>query len=101
MDLFDYLEVEAAEASIDVFIEKRAREAKDEKEIEAAWAESVRRHHARRREQNRELWRSYYLDQADRLERTAAELAASHRGKAEALAGDGTGDQTDKERNRA
>ena len=51
------------------------------------YAESVRRYYERWRERSRQLWHSYHLDQAERLERTAAELAASHRAKADALAG--------------
>jgi hypothetical protein len=79
--------VEAAEAQIDQFIEKRAREKADANRIEAEWALSERRHVQRRQERLREEWRSYHLEQAECLERTAAELAAEHRARAEALAG--------------
>ena len=69
-------------------IDKRAKQQGDaERKREAMYDESVRRYYERRRECNRQLWRSYHLDQAERLERTAAELAASHRAKADALAG--------------
>jgi hypothetical protein len=67
-------------------IDKWAKQGDAERKREAMYAESVRRYHERRRERNRQLWRSYHLDQAERLERTAAELAASHRAKADALA---------------
>ena len=84
-----YLDVEAAEkaeAQIDEFIRKRSRESEEQRRIEAEWAASERAHRDRRRERNRDLWRSWHLRQAERLERTAAELAADHRAKAEALA---------------
>ncbi len=80
--------VERVEAELDRIVEKRARESRDSELVEAAWAESVRVHHARRRETNREAWRAYHLDQAARLEATAAELAASHRARA-AMLGEG------------
>ncbi len=72
---------------LDALIDKRAKQGDSEREREAMYAESVRRYYERRRECNRQLWRSYHLDQAERLERTAAELAASHRAKADVLAG--------------
>jgi hypothetical protein len=86
LDLFDVEAVEAAEASIDAFIERRARDKREANRVEEAWAESERLHRQRRRERNRELWRTWHLGQAERLERTAAELAADHRARAETLA---------------
>ena len=85
-DGFDTDAIERIESELDTFIEKRAREARDAAQVEELWKASERRHRERQREENRELWRCYYLDQAERLERTAAELAASHRARAEALA---------------
>ena len=84
-------DLKKAEQQIDTFISKRAEAKKAANAEEAAWAESVRRYDARRRERNRELWRAYHLNQANCLERTAAELAASHRSKADALAEQGEG----------
>jgi hypothetical protein len=72
---------------LDALIDKRATQGEAEREREAMYAERVRRYYERRRECNRQLWRTYHLDQAERLERTATELAASHRVKADALAG--------------
>ncbi len=68
-------------------MDKRAKQNAAEREREVMYAESVRRYHERRRERNRQLRLTYHLDEAERLERTAAELAASHRAKADALAG--------------
>ncbi len=44
--------IEIAEAELDRFIERRAREAGDANAIEELWAASVRRHHARQQETN-------------------------------------------------
>ncbi len=82
MDLFDVEAIEVAEAQLDQFIERRAREARDASLVEVAWAESVRLYNGRRRETNREAWRAYHLEQAERLEATAAELARNHRARA-------------------
>ena len=90
MDLFDVEAIEAAEAKLDQFIEKRAREARDANKVAQLWEDSERRHRERRRERLREEWREYHLRTAEGLERTAAELAADHRARAEALcAGEG------------
>ncbi len=85
LDAFDVAAAEAAEASIDAFILKRSASQEAANREEAAWAESTRRFNERRRERNRELWRAYHLSRAEGLERTAAELAAGHRARAEAL----------------
>jgi hypothetical protein len=80
--------MERAEAELDRFISRRVREAGDAQRaqrVEEEWAESVRLHYSRRRESLREAWRAYHLEQAARLEATAAELAAGHRARAEAL----------------
>ena len=89
--MLDPIAIEQAEAQINQFIERRSRESSAEREREEMYAESVRRYHARRQERNRELWRAYYLDQAERLERTAGELAASHRARAGRLLEEPTG----------
>ena len=77
--------IERIESELDSFIEKRAREKEEANLIEAAWAASTRRFNERRRERNRNLWRAYHLERAECLERTAAELAAAHRSRTEAL----------------
>ncbi len=86
MDLFD---VEAVEMQLDRIMERRAVEARDGGRVEELWASSIRLHHARRREENAAAWRAYHLEQALRLEATAAELARDHRARAEALLGEG------------
>ncbi len=82
MELFD---AEVVEKQLDRIIEKRAREAGDAARVEELWKESTRAHREMRRQENLEAWRCFYLEQAERLERTAAELAASHRARAAKL----------------
>ncbi len=81
MDLFDVEAIEVAEAQIDQFIERRAKEAGEARLIEELWAESVRRHHARRREENRQSWIAFHRG----LARAHASISAEHRVKADAL----------------
>jgi hypothetical protein len=81
----DLGKLEAAEQSIDAFINKRARERSEANEIEAMYAASVRRHREERQREHAAAWHAYHVGQAERLERTAAELAAVHRARAAAL----------------
>ena len=78
MDLFERGSIEIAEAELDRFIERRAREAGEAELIEVAWAESVRFHHARQRETNREAWCDFHRH----MERLHASLSEEHRAKA-------------------
>jgi hypothetical protein len=48
--------------------------------------ETTRRYNEKRQQKNKEAWHTFHLSQAERIERTAAELAADHRARAEALA---------------
>ncbi len=82
MDLFD---VEVVEMQLDKIMEQRAVEARDANAIEELWQHSTRAHRERRRQEHAAAWRAYHLEQAERLERTAAELAASHRARAAML----------------
>jgi Mg-chelatase subunit ChlI len=77
--------VERVEAELDRIVERRAALARDTERVEELWKDSTRAHRERRQEANREAWRCFYLEQAERLERTAAELAASHRARAAML----------------
>ena len=52
--------------------------------LEPGYAGSVRRYHSRWREENRAPWSVLVLEQATRIERTAAELASEHWGWLEA-----------------
>ena len=49
-----------------------------ERRTEEAWAESERRHAARRREENRAAWCKYHQDQAARHRATLEALASYH-----------------------
>jgi hypothetical protein len=84
-NVLDPIAVERAESEIDGFISRRARENAEANRIEEAWAESARRHAEKRRQDNEAAWYAFHLSQAERIERTAAELAANHRACAEAL----------------
>jgi hypothetical protein len=55
------------------------------------YAQSVRRYLALRQKRNREAWHEFHVSQAERIERTAASLAAEHRSEAEALSGEDLG----------
>lgn len=72
-------------AGLDALIERRAEQNAAEGEREALWKESVRTHHEKRRRKYAAEWYGYHLDQAERLERTAAALAEEHRARAAAL----------------
>ncbi len=74
---------ERVEVELDRIIERRAREARDTERVEEMWAESVRRHHARRREENRQSWIAFHRG----LARAHAAISDEHRVKADALAG--------------
>ena len=56
-----------------------------ERRTEEAWAESERRHAARRREENRAAWCKYHQDQAARHRATLEALASYHECKAAKL----------------
>jgi hypothetical protein len=85
-NVLDPIAVERAESEIDGFISRRARENAEANRIEALWVESTRRYNEKRRRDNRAAWHAFHLSQAECIERTAAELAANHRARAEALA---------------
>ncbi len=78
MDLFD---AEVVEMQLDRIIEKRAVEGGDAARVEVEWAASVRLHHARQREENREAWCDFHRH----MERLHASLSAEHRERAAAL----------------
>ncbi len=94
MDLFDVEAGERVEAELERFIEKRSRDRTKENAFEKAWVASERRHLEKLRRENAAAWRSYHLSQAERLERTAAELAATHRRRAAELGELGGGAMT-------
>jgi hypothetical protein len=75
----------SVDREIDAFIERRAAKNGARRPEEAAYAASVRRYHARQRKETRAEWYGHHMDHAERLERTAARLAASHRDAARKL----------------
>lgn len=72
---------------LDALIERRSRGV-DPDEREELWRESVRRYHDRHRREREAAWYGYHLDQAERIERTAAVLARGHREKVAKLSRD-------------
>ena len=73
---------------LDASIDKQAKQGGAERRCEEVWKASVRTYHERRRRQREAAWYEFHLDQAERIERTAAILVADHRSKAEALHGE-------------
>jgi hypothetical protein len=53
------------------------------------WSASERRHREEQQREHAAAWHAFHVGQAERLERTAAELAANHRRRAQALEGTG------------
>ncbi len=74
--------IEAVELQLDQLVARRAVEARDAERIEVEWAEGVRRHHARRREENRLAWVAFHRG----LARAHAAISNEHLDKAAALA---------------
>lgn len=81
VDLFDTDHLERVESELDRIVEKRAREARDAERVEELWAESARRDRERRREENREAWRSFHAH----MQALHAGLASEHQEKAAKL----------------
>jgi hypothetical protein len=81
LERLDYEVVEAVEQQLDVFIERRAREARDQGRVEEMWAESVRRDRQRRRRENCAAWYAHEMHMSE----LHAALSEEHRAKAEAL----------------
>jgi len=61
LDLFDVEAVEAAESSIDQFIERRARQNDEANRIEEQCKASTRRHNEQREQRRRENCSLWYL----------------------------------------
>ncbi len=85
---------EAIAKELQACIARRSRKEPDRDEREPSYAASVRRYHSRRREEIAAAWCSYHQEQAARLERTAARLAASHRDAARKLMEENYGKET-------
>lgn len=79
--MLDPVAVERAESETDNFISKRTREKSKANNLEAAWAESERRHREKRRRENSAAWYAHHCHMHDLHQ----SLAADHRSRAEAL----------------
>jgi hypothetical protein len=74
-----------ADTEIERFIEKRAAGRDPDEERRQIYAASVERYRANEEAELRAEWIAHHETQAERLESTAAALAAEHRAKAERL----------------
>jgi hypothetical protein len=79
------VDVEVVEMQLDRIIEKRAREAGDAARVSELWAEQERADRDRRREEHAAAWHSFHRH----MQELHATLSEEHRGKAEALLGEG------------
>ncbi len=71
--------LEAAEAELNRFIEKRAlRPDTEQQRVEDLFEETTRRYREKRRREHRELWLDFHLGQAARLRKTMEILIARH-----------------------
>jgi len=77
LDLFDVDTLEKAEAQIDAFIDKRAKERADANNLEEFWAEQDRRIREKRRPANRRAWIAHH----GRMNLLHLGLAAEHADK--------------------
>ena len=73
-DLFDVGRIEAAEQSIDAFINSRSKAKEKANREEELWRASERRALAKRRQENRQSWLEYY----ERMNRIHLGLAEEH-----------------------
>lgn len=83
MDILEH--IEAAEAELNRFIERRASTESDPDETEPSYAESVRCYNNRLSEERRASW----IDFHERMSRVHTDLAEEHRAAAEELNGGG------------
>jgi hypothetical protein len=79
------LDVVQADAQIDAFIEKRARQNKEGRAEEATYAASVRRYHSRQRKKNVAAWFAHFC----RMAENHARIAQDYERRAEALCKEG------------
>ena len=84
--MLDPVKVEAAEASIDRFIDQRSKQREESNALEAMWRASERRVLEKRREENRTSWIIYYTH----LAHSCRQQAQRYDGKVEQLLEEGT-----------
>ncbi len=77
--------MDTVEGELSRLIERRAATEPDPDELEPSYVESVRRYHARQRDQNRWAWVRYF----DRMATNHSALAESYRECAQALCEEG------------
>jgi hypothetical protein len=73
LTLEELAHTERVEAELDAFLEKRAREARDQGRIDELWTKTVREYHAKHRNENAQRWHDYH----DRLLRSHEDTLGS------------------------
>jgi hypothetical protein len=81
LDLFDVAATEAAEKSIDAFIQARSRSQEEANRTEEAWKESTRRFNQNRHREYAQAWYDHHDLQLASHEATFGQLVAYHRGE--------------------
>jgi hypothetical protein len=81
LNLFDVAATEAAEKSIDAFIEARSRSQEEANRNEEAWKESTRRFNQNRHREYAQGWYDHHDRQVAAHEETFGRLLAYHRGE--------------------
>ena len=87
-DGVDLARSEQVESELDAMIRRRdthRRQTEGERLTEELYEPSVRAWRERREARSREAWAEYHRSAAERIERTAAQIAAEHRARAEML----------------
>lgn len=83
----DVMRADTVDAELDRLIGRRASqdERPDPDELEPSYRESVRRHNAKIRRENRAAWYGWHMDQAERHRRNLEALVAHHERRAAVL----------------
>ncbi len=79
------IQLDKANAEVDAFIDKRDKQREAVNAREEGWRQSVREHHARRREQNRWEWIRYFETLSENHQKTSER----YRERADALLKEG------------
>jgi hypothetical protein len=81
LDLFDVAATEAAEKSIDAFIQARSLSQEEANRVEEAWKESTRRFNQNRHREYAQGWLDHHDRQIATHEATFGRLLSYHRGE--------------------
>jgi hypothetical protein len=85
MEAVDEVRDDVRDRELSRLIERRAESNPDPDETEPGYVESVQRHNACRREENRQAWAAFHEGQAASLRQTLENLIVEHERKATEL----------------